>query len=92
MASSSIHDRAIHSQGREMCLALATICECCSQWDGARTLRHAAEYLYREKYRSLMTPPERLQNQIDGMNDTLTALVNGAGKLPLAPIFSEEEK
>jgi hypothetical protein len=35
---------------------------------------------------------QRYRQQIDGMNDTLTALVNGAGKLPLAPIFSEEEK
>jgi hypothetical protein len=90
----TIHDRAIHSQGREMCLALATICECCSQWDGARTLRHAAEYLYREKYRAMsaVLSEQRYRQQIDGMNDTLTALVNGAGKLPLAPIFSEEEK
>ncbi len=73
----SIHDRAIHSQGREMCLALATICECCSEWDGARTLRHAAEYLYREKYRALvdmsaMFKEQDLRNQqINGMLDVL---------------------
>ncbi len=66
----SIHDRAIHSQGREMCLALATICECCSEWDGARTLRHAAEYLYREKYRSMMTPVSLL-TQTEAMLDLL---------------------
>ncbi len=71
------HDRAIHSQGREMCLALATICECCSQWDGARTLRHAAEYLYREKYRALddeIARVSRMQaynRQISGMLDVL---------------------
>ncbi len=73
----SIHDRAIHSQGREMCLALATICECCSQWDGARTLRHAAEYLYREKYRALDDEIARVSRmraynrQINGMLDVL---------------------
>jgi hypothetical protein len=38
-----------------------------------------------------MCPLHGLEAQIDGMGLILTALVNGAGKLPLAPIFSEEE-
>jgi hypothetical protein len=39
-----------------------------------------------------MCPLHGLEAQIDGMDMVIYALVNGAGKLPLAPIFSEEEK
>jgi len=51
-AIGTIHDRAIHSEPRELCLALARVCEIVRQWDGARTLRHAAEYLYHEKFKA----------------------------------------
>ncbi len=51
--SNTIHDRAIHSEPRELCLALAKVCESLHQWEGGRTLRRAAEYLYHEKYREM---------------------------------------
>ncbi len=35
---------------------------------------------------------DRMADQVDGMDMVLTALVNGAGNLPLAPPFYEEEK
>lgn len=31
---------------RELCLALATVCEICGEWEGARVLRRVAERLY----------------------------------------------
>lgn len=49
----TIHDRAIHSEARELCLALAKVCLALHQWDGAHILQHAAQHLYTEKYRAL---------------------------------------
>lgn len=32
---------------RELCLTLAKLCEATLNWEGARIMRRAAEYLYR---------------------------------------------
>ncbi len=51
--SLTIHERAIHSEARELCLALARVCESLHSWEGGNKLRRAAEYLYHEKFRAL---------------------------------------
>lgn len=53
-ASAPIHERAISAEGRELCLAMARVCEALHQWDGAGVLRRAAEHLYHVKFRELM--------------------------------------
>lgn len=38
------------ADAREICLALATVCEKCREWEGARILRRVAERLYNQHY------------------------------------------